>query len=327
MSADLDRLKSLAMAAVAFAKSHVDSDALERLADEDEEFVTHDEFRKSCDNYNSTKATFIALFAESMANDGADALPALIERLERAEADLAWHKESLAAHAGKLRAVWDGIREHVEEITGAPCGPEPFDSLAEATKQRAAELRHWKANHADMVKRCAFLSERDDLPIDRIPAYARMSGEIERLNGLVKLQREALDIGSAIREMQSALTPTRPGMSMFATVADYMAAKAEYDAARPSTNQQAMLDAARYHYVRTLNPRQFAELCTRNIAGEGAFDDLVDAAMTKGVAPSDNTGHGHVHPRADGVRMRCGGPGICAECSQDAARAIESLRD
>lgn len=33
-----------------------------------------------------------------------------------------------------------------------------------------------------------------------------------------------------------------------------------------------------------------------------------------------NTGHGHVWERPDGVRMRCGGPGMCAVCSADLAR-------
>lgn len=33
-----------------------------------------------------------------------------------------------------------------------------------------------------------------------------------------------------------------------------------------------------------------------------------------------NVGHGHVIPRPDGVRARCGGPGLCRECSQDMAR-------
>ena len=31
-----------------------------------------------------------------------------------------------------------------------------------------------------------------------------------------------------------------------------------------------------------------------------------------------NTGHGHVFPRPDTVKARCGGPGICSECSADA---------
>ena len=33
-----------------------------------------------------------------------------------------------------------------------------------------------------------------------------------------------------------------------------------------------------------------------------------------------NTGHGHVFPRPDGVKARCGGPAICAECALDAQR-------
>ncbi|UGC97093.1 hypothetical protein [Pseudomonas phage BHU-1] len=30
-------------------------------------------------------------------------------------------------------------------------------------------------------------------------------------------------------------------------------------------------------------------------------------------------GHGHVFPRADGVKMRCGGPGLCSKCTADAS--------
>jgi hypothetical protein len=32
-------------------------------------------------------------------------------------------------------------------------------------------------------------------------------------------------------------------------------------------------------------------------------------------------GHGHVNPNPDGAKARCGGPGICADCSQEAATA------
>lgn len=38
------------------------------------------------------------------------------------------------------------------------------------------------------------------------------------------------------------------------------------------------------------------------------------------MSDNKNTGHGHVFPRPDGVRARCGGPGLCAECSRDLAR-------
>lgn len=29
---------------------------------------------------------------------------------------------------------------------------------------------------------------------------------------------------------------------------------------------------------------------------------------------NENTGHGHVRPRPDGVKARCGGPAICSVC-------------
>ena len=37
--------------------------------------------------------------------------------------------------------------------------------------------------------------------------------------------------------------------------------------------------------------------------------------------PGLNFGHGHVFPREDGVIYRCGGPGLCSECSIDQAMA------
>lgn len=42
--------------------------------------------------------------------------------------------------------------------------------------------------------------------------------------------------------------------------------------------------------------------------------------MSEPRTKDQNTGHGHVFPRLDGVRARCGGPGFCAECSHDLAR-------
>lgn len=37
-----------------------------------------------------------------------------------------------------------------------------------------------------------------------------------------------------------------------------------------------------------------------------------------------NTGHGHVFPRLDGAKAKCGGPGFCDECSRDYSKKIIS---
>jgi hypothetical protein len=46
--------------------------------------------------------------------------------------------------------------------------------------------------------------------------------------------------------------------------------------------------------------------------------DLNDAATVTG-----NFGHGWVHERPDGLRARCGGPGLCPECSIEAQRLAQ----
>ncbi|QGJ90136.1 hypothetical protein HWC80_gp076 [Mycobacterium phage Indlulamithi] len=36
-------------------------------------------------------------------------------------------------------------------------------------------------------------------------------------------------------------------------------------------------------------------------------------------------GHGHVVPRPDGMKARCGGPGMCAECSREQAQLNDPI--
>lgn len=40
-----------------------------------------------------------------------------------------------------------------------------------------------------------------------------------------------------------------------------------------------------------------------------------------------NAGHGHVWERPDGLKARCGGPAMCAECARDAAQPSTSGED
>lgn len=68
------------------------------------------------------------------------------------------------------------------------------------------------------------------------------------------------------------------------------------------------------------------------IAGSGMCQNC-DAAMPPKDIPAPveqagtNVGHGHVFPRADGVKMRCGGPELCSECAADAYRARAALAE
>lgn len=41
--------------------------------------------------------------------------------------------------------------------------------------------------------------------------------------------------------------------------------------------------------------------------------------------PGTNTGHGHVWERPDGTIAKCGGPGVCTECSKDQAQWVERI--
>jgi hypothetical protein len=49
------------------------------------------------------------------------------------------------------------------------------DLALAAARHEAGEVNHWRKNHADQVARCALLRQREDLPVDRIPAYAELA--------------------------------------------------------------------------------------------------------------------------------------------------------
>ena len=49
---------------------------------------------------------------------------------------------------------------------------------AKAVNERLLEdVNHWKANHNDLKQRLAFMTQRWDLPVDRIPVYERLKAE------------------------------------------------------------------------------------------------------------------------------------------------------
>jgi len=52
-----------------------------------------------------------------------------------------------------------------------------------------------------------------------------------------------------------------------------------------------------------------------------------DSELFKPFGPGSNTGHGHVWPRPDGNKARCGGISMCRECAADWKKFGGGLRD
>jgi len=66
--------------------------------------------------------------------------------------------------------------------------------------------------------------------------------------------------------------------------------------------------------------------CDAAVENYQSREDVVAQWNRRALAPAQaqrdpNSGHGHVYPRPDGVSARCGGPGVCAVCSREAAQA------
>lgn len=91
----------------------------------------------------------------------------------------------------------------------------------------------------------------------------------------------------------------------------------------PQEDDKIALDRLADHIADNWPDRKFGldEICQRLHAMWPA-EFMPASALTAQPCDTEptNTGHGHVFPRADGVRARCGGPGVCSECSTDAAR-------
>jgi hypothetical protein len=57
------------------------------------------------------------------------------------------------------------------------------------------EIKHWKANHDNMVSRCAILRDRLDLPVERTLAYRE----------LIRLQDENAELKNECANLKSSV--------------------------------------------------------------------------------------------------------------------------
>lgn len=76
--------------------------------------------------------------------------------------------------------------------------------------------------------------------------------------------------------------------------------------------------------LEAMPPRDQLALAKQPIKASQAAVDKACAELAKVLGTPKRqkaeTGHGHVRPRKDGLKARCGGPGICGTCALEAAQ-------
>lgn len=58
-----------------------------------------------------------------------------------------------------------------------------------------AEVKHWKANHADLKNRLAVVQARPDLPLERLAIYDRFSEQISTMRAAMQRFVDRVDAG------------------------------------------------------------------------------------------------------------------------------------
>lgn len=110
---------------------------------------------------------------------------------ENCKPSVALPKPSVAAQLSDP-ACEDIVTQFQKDCAAVTQALNSTTQYGDEVRRMAQELAHWKANHAHMVSRCAFLSERPDLPVDRIPAFTRMTNELARLKQELAIKDAAL---------------------------------------------------------------------------------------------------------------------------------------
>ncbi len=111
-----------------------------------------------------------------------------------------------------------------------------------------------------------------------VPAdFAR---QLERELATLRAELEEQSLARQFEAMEDVLLAARHDASgERAESSD--AAKFSYESRITHERLRAESAEARYEYVRRLNVQEFAELYGRHLRGEGAFVDLVDAALAQ----------------------------------------------
>lgn len=102
-------------------------------------------------------------------------------------------RDALSASREKLAAV--ELRENFQAVKKIEAEIGYERALAKLAAVEG-ERDHWKANHDEMVRRNSVLRDRPDLPVDRLPALARLEARAtaaEAREARLKRESEALE--------------------------------------------------------------------------------------------------------------------------------------
>lgn len=108
------------------------------------------------------------------------------EQSPQAPAAWAWYgmvnRVQFEAPAGALNHLWQPLYGP-SELTAAFQAGRNAGGMEDITRL-TSEVAHWKGNHGEIVKRLALFTQRDDLPVDRLPAYQALIRAQEQIASL-----------------------------------------------------------------------------------------------------------------------------------------------
>jgi uncharacterized protein Yka (UPF0111/DUF47 family) len=109
----------------------------------------------------------------------------------------------------KEHGIWDQMACIVANGTASISEPPTYAQMLNMAQHKAERLEkerdHWKANHANQVRRARVLLERHDLPLERVAAYDHVLRLQNALKRAVSLLDEANYGMSYAREFEAIL--------------------------------------------------------------------------------------------------------------------------
>lgn len=96
------------------------------------------------------------------------------------------------------------------------------------------------------------------------------------------------------------------------------------DWSQEPTENETQAAARMYNQVRAYIGGKIGLVAADGLLQGFQFDNQKPDKELRIMPPERDYGHGHVYPRTDKGKARCGGPVICSECARDQAEALRA---